>query len=102
MTTNTIEAIRRGGELLARQPGKIRELEQANAELKAYLAEAVASSKYWQQKYDQAINECNRFQQAYKITRRRLQRKRKLNNSQPSSKTIAQALADHDLQQRGL
>jgi len=102
MLTQTLNSIRKGGEILAQQPARIRQLEHQVTELKAHLSNAIKARDYWIQKHDQVLMECNQFEKAYKITRRRLNRQRKLNNSQPSSKTVAQAQADHDLQQRGL
>jgi len=99
MLTQTINSIRRGGEILAQQPARIRQLEHQVQELKAHLSHAISERDYWQQLYDQAQLERAMFENAYKISRRKL---RKLNNSKPSSKTVAQAQADHDLQQRGL
>ena len=94
--TTALEAIKRGGRYLAQQPTRIRRLEIENAKLKKEV-------EYWASVADQNLMECNRFERAYRITRRRLHRKqRQLNNSKPSSKTVGQAQADHDLQQRGL
>ena len=91
MTTRAIESIRTGGGILARQPKRIRELEQEVSQLKKEVT-------YWLQMAEQRRMESMQNDHTCKILKRRI---KKLNNSKPGPKTVGQAQAEHDLQQRG-
>jgi len=96
MRTEAISAIRTGGQILASYPGQVVKLRQEISQVKDKLKEIERERDYWQHKADEHLMESIRFEDAYRKTRR------KLENSRPSSKTIAQAIADHQLAERGL
>jgi len=95
MLSKTLKSIREGGNILASYPAQINMLVNQNAVLKKRIIKLEEDRDYWIQAHAQQLSECNRFEDAYRIA------KIKLHNSQPSLKTIEQAIIERQLVEAG-
>ena len=84
-----------GGKSMA---DRMAQLAQENAQLRKENQQLREARDYWAQQHDHQLMACNQFEDEYQKSKMRVHElQRRLDNSRPSSKTIAQAQAEYQL-----